>query len=614
LDAAAAGGIESHLGECPACKAEFDEVQRLVVRLKGARAAATGLSLESRVMDRIIHEQAEVIRRLQMRKRIRLLGISGALTAAAALLIVAGVMMSQPDNRILAAETLAQGAKAMPEISSVHIRGKMRTAPHDNFSMIDTHVDFVPIEVWKQSGEKTKWRVEKPGRVAVMNGDSTIMWMKPVNEVMKLPQPTDGAFDTYWLLSLTNVKALIDQELQTALARGWDMKLAHEGTGGEKKLIVTIEAKAEPIEDVRWKNAFIDTSDTRRVYRFDAATKRLQAIQIYLHEKDQDVLIFESESIDYDQPMDSAVFSLKLPDDVVWLKEPGDLPDNVQSFLDAYMKAAPNMSSVHIQGKIRTPPGDNFSAINPDLDFVPIESWKQFGDIPKYRVEKPERVIVMDGDTTVMLMKPNQAVKIPFATPGAFDSRWMLDFSEVRDLVAGIRNGLEAGADLKIANEDVNGVRKLLVTYEEKARPIKGHELLKNKSIGDADARRVYRFDAATKRLEKASIYVRDKDKEALIFETENIKYDKPIDPATFVLDLPKDVFWIQEPAKLPDNEKYEKMTPKESATAFFEACSQEKWDEVKKFWNGPMEDLKKYLGGLQVISIGEPFKVPLYP
>ncbi len=551
-----------------------------------------------------------------MRKRIRLLGIGGVSDRGGSFAHYRGradgsspTTGSRPPRRLLKAR------RRVPEISSVHIRGKMRTAPHDNFSMISTHLDFVPIEVWKQFGEKTKWRVEKPGRVAVMDGASTIMWMKPINEAIKLPQPTDGAFDTYWLLSLTNVKVLIEQELQTALAKGWDMKLAHEGTGGEKKLIVTIEAKAEPIEDVRWKNAFIDTSDTRRVYSFDASTKRLQAIQIYLHEKDKDVLIFESDGIDYDQPMDAAVFSLKLPEDVVWLKEPGDLPDNVKAFLDAYMKPAPNMSSVHIQGKIRTPPGDNFSAINPDLDFVPIDLWKQFGEKPKYRVEKPERVIVMDGDTTVMLMKPNEAVKIPYATPGAFDSRWMLDFSEVRDLVAGIRNGLEAGADLKIANEDVNGVKKLLVTYEEKARLVKGKEYFKNKFIDDADARRVYRFDAATKRLEKASIYVREKDKETLIFETENIEYDKPIDPATFVLDLPKDVFWIQEPAKLPDNEKYEKMTPKESATAFFEACSQEKWDEVKKFWNGPVDErFKEFLGGLQVISLGEPFQAKPYP
>jgi predicted RNA polymerase sigma factor len=32
--------------------------------------------------------------------------------------------------------------------------------------------------------------------------------------------------------------------------------------------------------------------------------------------------------------------------------------------------------SVHIRGQLRTPPGDNFVAIMPDAEFVPIEIWK----------------------------------------------------------------------------------------------------------------------------------------------------------------------------------------------------------------------------------------------
>jgi hypothetical protein len=194
----------------------------------------------------------------------------------------------------------------------------------------------------------------------------------------------------------------------------------------------------------------------------------------------------------------------------------------------------------------------------------------------------------------------------------------MLNFSEVRDLVAGIRNGLEAGADLKIANEDVNGVKKLLVQYQENARLIKGKEYLKNTTIDDSDTRQVYRFDADTKRLEKASIYLREKDKETLIFETENIDYDKPLDPSVFSLKLPEDVEWYKDPPQpgiLPDNAKYEKMTPKETATAFLESCSKEDWDEAQKFF--PMlavKLLREELGGLQVISIGEPYQEKTYP
>lgn len=50
-------------------------------------------------------------------------------------------------------------------------------------------------------------------------------------------------------------------------------------------------------------------------------------------------------------------------------------------------------------------------------------------------------------------------------------------------------------------------------------------------------------------------------------------------------------------------------MTPLEAARAFFEACEKEDWDEAGKFYQGLDEDIKKYLGGLQIVRLGEPFQ-----
>ncbi len=54
-------------------------------------------------------------------------------------------------------------------------------------------------------------------------------------------------------------------------------------------------------------------------------------------------------------------------------------------------------------------------------------------------------------------------------------------------------------------------------------------------------------------------------------------------------------------------------MTPKEVAEALFTACAEENWDEFQKYWpdSGQMKD---YLGGLEIISIGEPFQKGAYP
>jgi len=69
----------------------------------------------------------------------------------------------------------------------------------------------------------------------------------------------------------------------------------------------------------------------------------------------------------------------------------------------------------------------------------------------------------------------------------------------------------------------------------------------------------------------------------------------------------------------LPDNTKYEKMTPQQAAETFFKACAERQWDEVLKFW--PMsgtderfERMKEYLGGLEIVSIGEPYQSGKYP
>jgi len=51
-------------------------------------------------------------------------------------------------------------------------------------------------------------------------------------------------------------------------------------------------------------------------------------------------------------------------------------------------------------------------------------------------------------------------------------------------------------------------------------------------------------------------------------------------------------------------------------AEAFFHACEDENWDEVKKFW--PVSDIpqriKDILGGLKLISLGDPFQSGRYP
>ena len=96
-----------------------------------------------------------------------------------------------------------------------------------------------------------------------------------------------------------------------------------------------------------------------------------------------------------------------------------------------------------------------------------------------------------------------------------------------------------------------------------------------------------------------------------LVFEVTEIEYNVEIDDDIFALDLPEDIIWTRDPEILDDNERYEEMSPKEATEGFFQACADENWEEVLKYWGSSQIDdrIKAYLGGLEIISLGEPFQ-----
>jgi len=143
---------------------------------------------------------------------------------------------------------------------------------------------------------------------------------------------------------------------------------------------------------------------------------------------------------------------------------------------------------------------------------------------------------------------------------------------------------------------------------------VSDNDYSKNKWFDVSDMRRVYRFDAKTQRLEGFEAHLHRPGGDVLVAVIDRIEYDKPIDPKVFTLKLPDNVTWYKEPQRLVDNEKYEKMTPKEAAQAFFEACGRRDWKEAEKFYSHAGENTKGYLGGLKIVSLGEPFRSEKYP
>jgi type II secretory pathway pseudopilin PulG len=298
-----------------------------------------------------------------------------------------------------------------------------------------------------------------------------------------------------------------------------------------------------------------------------------------------------------------------------WFRQSkGQAPLSAFTVLAQAEEAISHLRSVHIQARMRTLPADNFELIGEKYDFVPHEMWKEFSDPPRWRVEKPGRVVVMDGKSALLWIKPSEIAQ---GSPTAGFVGWLrplLDPQAILDSEK--RLAQQQGSQISITREEGDdGATKLVLTVEAKAQGDFANDWCKNRTIVESDNRRVYRFDAQSNLLEGLQVYVHAKEGDVLVFEVTKIEYDTAIDPSLFSLDLPKDVVSFKLPEPLPDNERYQNMAPEEAARAFFQACADENWEEVLKFYpvSSLNQDFKDYLGGLQIISIGKPFKSGRY-
>ena len=281
------------------------------------------------------------------------------------------------------------------------------------------------------------------------------------------------------------------------------------------------------------------------------------------------------------------------------------------------VEAVSNLKSVHIKAQIRTMAHDNFELIGLDYDFVPNEMWKEFDkpEVGKWRIEKPGRVVVMDGESSLLLIRPNQVAKDGVRTGFVQWLQNLLDVDKIIDCQLELSR--KNGWNLELKHEEgEEGREKLVVIVEAKAQGDFTDDWLKNKSVSESDNRRVYWFDAETKLLEGLEVYVHTEDEDILILEITDIEYNLDIDPILFTLDLPEKVIWLEQPKKVLDGDNYEDLTPRQVARAFFQACANEDWDEFVKFFliSEVDQHLKNIMGGLEIISIGKPFKSGLWP
>ncbi len=118
----------AHLDVCADCRAEYELSTRLQKRLIARGQAAAGVGIVETVMRRVRQEQFEPERETIMSKILKHrwgLGLGATATAAAVILIA---LLSTPKMQAAAAEVMTKGAQAVANLTSIHLRGKLRTS------------------------------------------------------------------------------------------------------------------------------------------------------------------------------------------------------------------------------------------------------------------------------------------------------------------------------------------------------------------------------------------------------------------------------------------------------------------------------------------------------
>lgn len=292
----------------------------------------------------------------------------------------------------------------------------------------------------------------------------------------------------------------------------------------------------------------------------------------------------------------------------------GGANSGAAALLAQSVQAMSHLDSVHISARMRTLPNDNFENIGMQYDFVPVEMWKQYGATPRWRIEKPGRVVVMDGAATTLLIHPNTAARGGTRTGFVEWLMPLLDADKVLQSELDLAKKKESQASL---SQDVhNGALRTILTVTRKAQGDLTNDWLRNKVIFEADHTCVYAFDPATKRLTGLQVFVHDNAQDVLVFEITGVRYNESFDPKLFTIDLPANVVWMVSPEEMPKTSQPLPSTARDAAVAFFEGMAERNWDRVLLVYPVSAVDdrFKKAFGGIQVVSIGEPFQSGIYP
>ncbi|HIY48113.1 MAG TPA: zf-HC2 domain-containing protein [Candidatus Alistipes faecigallinarum] len=317
-----------HLTSCPACAEALRTARETLRSVTPRFEPSVPEGLEARLLD-AVHRRATVSKTPERHPRRRLVGLlSGVVSAAAVVIVVLTFGLNTPARA--ARNRLTQAIASMEGLRSIRIELRIRTSEQENFDYIDPHREFVPHTLEAIYKPQLLWRVEKPGRKALYDGEHTYLWFDSLN---------DGLIQPYAPDAIGMLNLLIDPSQLLELER--QLTRAHTGARYELRreaevlyLTVISPAQGDFSQSDHERNTSIIESNTRREYRFDALNGRLLGARVIFLDGGRERTLLAIDRIEYDAPLDTATLTV-LPEGINWTDQTRNTPSPRLTGIDA---------------------------------------------------------------------------------------------------------------------------------------------------------------------------------------------------------------------------------------------------------------------------------------
>lgn len=322
LDPSREAELRAHLGQCPACAREFEELQATLASLHPSCKVHASTQFKERVMSRISEMEMNANQSIRMGQSrwLRKFMMAGASLAACLMLLVgynwfAARNGKMPTNGLA---VLAQAAEVMRGLKTVHFQALVRT-DRGGITGIKLDAGFMPLDIWVRYKNPYQWRIETKDTKIIMDGKA--YYQIPARSGSVAIKTNNVVHGFGFFGPVFDDGSILFLEHNLAQQNKSDLKLTYQTQAdGAQMVVLTIEAKAEgdfSKSDYLRNNSIIE-SDHIRVYSFDAWSHRLLRMQVFVKTAKGKVQVLETTRIEYDAPLDPSLFTVTEPQDTRW--------------------------------------------------------------------------------------------------------------------------------------------------------------------------------------------------------------------------------------------------------------------------------------------------------